>query len=121
MSIEDRVADAVGHLVTIVEAAGAVIIGVGALVSFVRLLMIAFTSRRTADFVSVRLALGQFLALGLEFQLAGDVLKTAISPSFSDIGQLAAIAAIRTALNWILRREIDEERRQVAQNRRDES
>jgi uncharacterized membrane protein len=121
MSIEDRVADAVGHLVTVVEAAGAVIIGVGALVSFVRLLMIAFTSRRTADFVSVRLALGQFLALGLEFQLAGDVLKTAISPSFSDIGQLAAIAAIRTALNWILRREIDEERRQVAQNRRDES
>lgn len=64
--------------------------------------------------MSVRLGLGTYLALGLEFQLASDVLRTAVSPSFEQIGQLAAIAAIRTALNWFLSREIDEERRQVA-------
>ncbi len=66
-------------------------------------------------FVPVRLTLGRFLALGLEFQLAGDVLRTAVAPNFREIGQLAAIAAIRTALNWFLGKEIAEERRQVAE------
>ncbi|MEV4621547.1 DUF1622 domain-containing protein [Asanoa sp. NPDC049573] len=117
MTVEDRIGDAVNVLVTIVEAAGAVIIGVGALVAFVRLLMVAVRSRDTASFALVRLSLGRYLVLGLEFQLAGDILRTAISPSFSDIGQLAAIAAIRTALNYSLRREIDEERRQLAADR----
>ena len=63
-----------------------------AVVGFVRAL-----PRRDPDaFVPVRLTLGRFLALGLEFQLAADVLRTAISPSFEEIGKLAAIAAIRT-------------------------
>lgn len=57
--------------------------------------------------------MGRFLALGLEFQLAGDVLRTAIAPSFDQIGQLAAIAAIRTGLNFFLGREIEAERREV--------
>ncbi|MDK1349083.1 DUF1622 domain-containing protein [Streptomyces sp. 378] len=58
----------------------------------------------------IRLTLGRFLPLGLEFQLAGDVLRTAVAPSFTEIGQLAAIAAIRTALNFFLGREIAQER-----------
>jgi uncharacterized membrane protein len=114
VSVEERIGDAVNVLVTIVEAAGAIVIGVGALVAFVRLLVVAVRSRDTASFAVVRLSLGRYLVLGLEFQLAGDILRTAISPTFSDIGQLATIAAIRTALNYSLRREIDEERRQVA-------
>ncbi|HNO14476.1 MAG TPA: DUF1622 domain-containing protein, partial [Accumulibacter sp.] len=35
-----------------------------------------------------------------------DILKTAIAPSWNDIGQLAAIAALRTALNYFLEREL---------------
>lgn len=62
----------------------------------------------------MRLFLGRFLALGLEFQLAGDILRTAISPSFTQIGQLAAIAAIRTALNFFLSKEIEREGRTVS-------
>ncbi|MFD2090864.1 DUF1622 domain-containing protein [Blastococcus deserti] len=63
----------------------------------------------------VRLTLGRFLALGLEFQLASDVLRTAVAPSFEELGQLAAVAAIRTALNYFLSKEIAEERRQVSE------
>ncbi len=121
MSVEERVSDAVNVLVTIVEAGGAIVIGAGALYAFGQLLWISVRDRDTASFVMVRLDLGRFLTLGLEFQLAGDVLRTAISPSFSDIGQLAAIAAIRTALNWTLRREIDEERNQLAARHDDRS
>jgi uncharacterized membrane protein len=63
--------------------------------------------------VAIRLSLGRLLAPGLEFQLAGNVLRTAIPPSFAEIGQLPAIAAIRTALNLFLSRDIDAERQRV--------
>ena len=55
----------------------------------------------------VRLKLGRWLAMALEFELAADILRTAVAPSWSEIGQLAAIAALRTALNFFLQREID--------------
>jgi len=57
----------------------------------------------------VRLALGRSLALSLEFLLGADILRTAVEPSWDEIGRLAAIAAIRTALNYFLQREIANE------------
>jgi len=47
-------------------------------------------------------AFAGWLVLALEFLLAADILRTAISPTWTDIGQLAAIAAIRTFLNYSL-------------------
>lgn len=110
---EETLEDVVNLLVRIVEAGGAVIIFAGAVLAFVRFLRIALTSREPDRFVGVRLGLGRYLALGIEFQLAGDILRTAIAPSFDEIGQLAAVAAIRTALNFFLRQEIREERAEV--------
>jgi uncharacterized membrane protein len=55
----------------------------------------------------VRLRLGRWLALALEFELGADILRTAVTPTWSEIGQLAAVAAIRTALNFFLQQEID--------------
>ena len=43
-----------------------------------------------------------WLVLALEFLLAADILKSAISPTWNEIGQLAAIALIRTFLNYSL-------------------
>jgi len=104
-------------LVRLVEAAGATVIFVGAAIAFVRFVLVAV--RRNEDgFIAVRLFLGRFLALGLEFQLASDVLRTAIAPSFTQIGQLAAIAAIRTALNFFLNREIGREGRTISERER---
>ena len=57
----------------------------------------------------VRLTLGRWLAVGLEFELAADILRTAITPSWKDVEQLVAIAALRTALNYFLEREIRQE------------
>ena len=45
--------------------------------------------------------------LGLEFELAADIVRSAISPNWKDIGMLGAIAAIRTFLNYFLERDID--------------
>lgn len=58
----------------------------------------------------IRLRLGRWLALALELLLGADILRTAVAPSWSEIGQLAAIATIRTALNYFLQKEIDSAR-----------
>jgi uncharacterized membrane protein len=50
---------------------------------------------------------GTWLLLGLEFELAADIVRTAISPSWNEIGQLAAIASIRTFLNYFLEKDIE--------------
>jgi uncharacterized membrane protein len=63
---------------------------------------------------SVFLTLGRYVLLGLEFTLAADVVRTAISPSWDDIGKLGAIALIRTFLNHFLERDIDHARAQAA-------
>ena len=114
---EEWLSQAVDLLVRLVEGAGALIIFVGAMVAFVRFVIVGFRYRRTEAFVPVRLGLGRFLALGLEFQLASDILRTAIAPTLREIAELAAVAAIRTALNYFLGREIKEERAELAKRR----
>jgi uncharacterized membrane protein len=110
---EDLLREWVDLLVRLVEAAGAIIIFVGAVVAAVAFVQAALVSRSTHEFVRVRLRLGRYLALGLEFQLASDILSTAVAPTFEEIGKLAAIATIRTALNHFLGKEIEKERSEV--------
>lgn len=113
--MEELLAEVVNVLIVVVEACGAAVIFVGALWAFARFVWVGVRQRTTAAFVPVRLTLGRFLALGLEFQLASDVLRTAVAPSWEELGKLAAVAAIRTALNYFLSKEIAEERRQVTE------
>ena len=107
---QKSLASAVDLQVRLVETAGAIIIFVGATVAFIGFLITAVHYRRTERFLPVRLSLGRYLTLGLEFQLAADILRTAIAPTLREIGELAAVATIRTALNYFLGREIKEER-----------
>lgn len=50
----------------------------------------------------------RWLIAGLTFQLAADIIETAIAPSWDDVGKLAAIAIIRTFLNYFLERDLKE-------------
>ncbi len=111
---EDLLREYVDLLVRLVEAAGALIIFIGACIAAFRFAVAAVPSRRDREFAAVRLGLGRYLALGLEFQLASDILSTAIAPTFEEIGKLAAIATIRTLLNYFLRKEIEAERSELA-------
>lgn len=58
----------------------------------------------TAD--ESRLRFGSSVAVALEILLGADVLATAVAPSWDDIGKLAAIAVLRTALNYFLEKEL---------------
>jgi uncharacterized membrane protein len=93
-----------------VELAAALIIAIAALEATIKGL--ALFVRRGAPPEAknaVRLSFARWLALGLEFELAADILRTAITPTWNDIQQLAAIAALRTALNYFLAKEIEKE------------
>jgi uncharacterized membrane protein len=104
--LEETVRDAVDHFIPVVEAIGATIIAVGVLVAAVVYVLSELRIRPVA-YEHVRLLLGRSLALGIEFQLASDILSTAVSPTFTDIGMLGAIVAIRTVLNYFLAQEIE--------------
>ena len=96
------------------DAIGIGVIAVGAAAALGSMVRARLTGDRVR-FTAVRLMLARYLALALEFQLAADLVDTAISPDWQRIGQLAAIATIRTALNYFLGREMSEERESLAE------
>ena len=59
-------------------------------------------------FIQIRVLFGLWLALALEFQLGADILNTATAPNNEALIRLAAIALIRTWLNYFLNKEIEE-------------
>jgi len=93
-----------------VEFAAALIIGFAALEATLKSILLFFNRSAPPEAKNeVRLTLGRWLAVGLEFELAADILNTALTPSWNDIEKLAAIATLRTALNYFLEREIRQE------------
>lgn len=91
----------------LIEAVAALIITVAAAEAFYGAALAVLGKRGQAEFRNVFLRFGTRLILGLEFALAADIVRTAIAPSWTDIGQLAAVAAIRTFLNFFLERDIE--------------
>jgi uncharacterized membrane protein len=72
---------------------------------------IVVTSRRATVRDARRELWAQFarwIVLALEFALAADIVRTAIAPTWDDIGHLGAIALIRTILNYFLERDMQE-------------
>ena len=99
-----------------VEAAAAVVIGLAALEATIHSLALFLPAarhglhpdgRQQDAKEAVRLRLGRWLAVALEFELAADILRTAVAPTWNEIGQLAAIVVLRTVLNYFLQQEID--------------
>ncbi|WP_036486507.1 DUF1622 domain-containing protein [Myxosarcina sp. GI1] len=97
----------VGYLAAGAEIAAAVVIG-GAIARGISNYIRQFFSRRQRLDVSevIRLQLGRGLALGLEFTIASDILRSGVAPTRQDISNLAAIVLLRTLLNYFLAREI---------------
>ncbi|MCF7837757.1 MAG: DUF1622 domain-containing protein [Candidatus Marinimicrobia bacterium] len=67
-----------------------------------------FSWQCLGEFAATRIRLGHSLSLGLEFLIGADILKSVVSPSWQDLGQLAAIVAIRSVINFLLIWELKE-------------
>lgn len=96
-----------------VEIFGAGLVTLGVCVAIVQLIR-TLAAGNSTEFTSTRLILARHLALALEFELGADILGTAISPGWDQIGKLAAVAVIRTGLNFFLSMEIKGEKREEA-------
>jgi uncharacterized membrane protein len=91
-----------------IEVAAAIIIGIAAIQATIRAfpLFVPRTTSLQDEVELIRLRLGRWLTLAIEFELAADILRTAVAPTWNDIGQLAAIVVLRTVLNYFLQREV---------------
>ena len=89
-----------------VEGIAALIIAAAVIqvvITYLRILLEPAFKKTNAE---IRLRFGSFASVSLELLLGADILSTAVAPSWDDIGKLAAIAVIRTGLNYFLEREL---------------
>jgi uncharacterized membrane protein len=89
-----------------VEILAAIIIGVAVLQVVFTYFRLLFQPLGSITKEEIRVKFGSSVAVSLELLLGADVLATAVAPSWDDIGKLAAIAVLRTALNYFLEREL---------------
>jgi uncharacterized membrane protein len=94
--------------VLLIEAAAVLVVTFGSLEALFKLLVVM---ARPATSHGMRKAIwrrfGVWLLLGLEFALAADIITSVISPTWRDIGELGAIAVIRTFLNYFLEHDLE--------------
>ena len=90
-----------------IDGAAALLIGMAALEAAIRASSLLIHRRvSTESKEEVRLRLGLWLSLALEFEIAADIVRTAIAPGWEEIGKLAAIMVLRTVLNYFLQTEL---------------
>jgi uncharacterized membrane protein len=98
-----------GDTALAVEVVAVGLIAYGAAESFVRVVLHVVRRGSPAGWrKEIFVRFGIWLILGLQYALAADIVRSIIAPTWNDIGQLAAIAAIRTFLNYFLERDITE-------------
>jgi uncharacterized membrane protein len=106
--VEKALHDAAQAVSLVIEAAAVIIVAFGAIDAFLRLLGLA---AKPSIVHGVRKQIwrrfGMWLLLGLEFELAADIIRSVVSPTWKDIGELGAIAVIRTFLNYFLEQDLE--------------
>jgi len=107
-SIEGMIIVLVRWVKLVVEIFGAGLVTLGVCVAIAQLIR-TLAAHKLAEFTTTRLILARYLSLALEFELGADILGTAISPSWDQIGKLGAVAVIRTGLNFFLSMEMKRE------------
>ena len=96
--------------VGVIDAMALILIMIGTVEAFVAAIRGLFRRHTGHERRAVWMNYGRWLIAGLTFQLAADIIETSIRTSWEAIGQLAAIAVIRTFLNYFLEKDIVETR-----------
>lgn len=91
------------------EATVVVIVVVGGLFAIVGVIreILFHTVPLVRGVRDVWLRYAAWILIALEFALAADIVRSAIAPTWDDIGQLGVIAVIRIALGYFLDRDIE--------------
>jgi uncharacterized membrane protein len=88
----------------VIDSVGVICIALGVLVSTVLYLV---RIKHAHSYTKFRESLGKVILLGLEFLIAGDIIRTVVvEPSLNSVGVLAVIVFVRTVLGMVLQMEI---------------
>ncbi len=101
----------IGYITLGIDLVAVLVIAGGSIEAAVSIARIVLTRQPVAQMRAVWMRYARWLIAGLTFQLAGDIVHTAISPTWDEIGKLAAVAVIRTFLTYFLDRDMEAERR----------
>lgn len=107
--MEDSFALFAHYAALVLEFATVVTVSFGALIAVIELVRHFVIQRLPMD-VAIRqvwLDFAAWILIALEFALGADIVRTAIAPTWDQIGQLGVIAAIRTGLGYFLDRDIE--------------
>ena len=96
--------------VVVIDAMALLVVIVGTVAAFVAIVRAMFAPLSGLDRRAVWLTYARWLVAGLTFQLAADILESAITESWDAVGRLAAVAVIRTFLDYFLERDMNEVR-----------
>ena len=94
------------HTGRVIDVVGVFVIVVGAVIASVRFARPAFSG--TDRYRTYREDLGRAILLGLEFLIAGDIIRTVgVAPTLENVFILALIVVIRTFLSIALQLEVE--------------
>lgn len=104
--------DIIGWTTFVLNIIGALITIWGILLSLLEFFGKEIFNRKEAIELNeaIRLKLGSYLVLALEFFIASDIIKTVITPTWESLGILGAIVLVRTVLSYFLTKELERKR-----------
>ena len=109
--LHELLVEAIAYIVPLTEMLGVAVVTWGSLHGLILLLqrgLSLFNQRPPhTSLRDIRIAIGEKMALGLDFFLAGDIIGTIVVPSKDTLMLLGGIVVIRTVMAYFLAKEIE--------------
>ena len=96
------------NAIVVIDWLALILIVIGTIETFVRGLVVMFSSATGHEQRDLWLRYARWLVAALTFQLGADIAETAIRENWEAVGRIAAVAVIRTFLNYFLERDVAE-------------
>ncbi len=95
--------------ILVIDYMALAIVAIGTVEAFLKGLRVMLSSSSSSqEKREVWLKYARWLVAGLSFQLAADILATAVAPDKDDLVRLAVVAGIRVFLNFFLEKDLAE-------------
>lgn len=94
--------------VAVIDMLALILIVIATTIAFAKVMKMLAKGGTNVQRRDIWLDYGRWLVAALTFQLAADIIESSIYTTWDAIGQLGAIAVVRTFLNYFLERDMEE-------------
>src|SRR5262245_48931688 len=108
--MHDWLFTATDYAIVFIDAIALVIVIIAVVEAFINGLRLMFAHPDGHERREVWLRFARWLVAALTFQLAADIIETSVTDDWKSLGRIAAVAVIRTFLNYFLERDVDKTR-----------